>query len=94
MMAEDPWCKYQPGSAAPPVAVAEKTDDARPQWTPAARARMTRIPAPLRPMVEKAVEAYARSQGLTTVTPAMMAELRARNMPPGRFPGPRPFDKN
>lgn len=81
LLAEDPWCDYQPGNTddltvAPP--------DASPvfqmQWTDEARARLARVPAALRPMVEKGVKAYARSQGLNTITPALMAELREKGV--------------
>jgi hypothetical protein len=54
-------------------------------WEPAARARLDAIPAFARAMVVQAVEAYARSQGQGTVTPALLAEVRSRwGISPGR----------
>lgn len=79
LMAEDPWCAYQPGDGDDRPLAESETEPARPlHWTAQARTRLARVPAPLRPMVEEGVEAYARSKGLTTITPAVMAELRAK----------------
>jgi hypothetical protein len=82
-MAEDPWCEYQPEAALP--LLSDAVDD--PQWTAGARARLERIPAALRPMVERGVTAHARSHGLTTITPEVMTELRPERTtmnPPGK----------
>ena len=72
LMAEDPWCEYQP-RATPPL-LHDSVDV--PQWTAEARARLERIPAALRPMVERGITAHARSHGLTMITPEVMTELR------------------
>ena len=45
-------------------------------WTPEAEARTERIPAFIRPMARRAIERYAESQGLATVTEAVMDEAR------------------
>ncbi|MFQ5592817.1 MAG: radical SAM protein [Anaerolineae bacterium] len=86
LMAEDPWCDYQPE----PVELAPRASPAAVsngelEWTREARVRLARAPAALRPMVEKGVEAYARSQGLVVITPAVMAELREKGV---RMPRP------
>lgn len=66
---EDPWCAYQPGQTRPvaltPIA-----------WTPEAQARMERVPAFLRGMVRKRLEARARERGMDCVTVELIRELR------------------
>jgi len=47
-------------------------------WDPAARERLQAIPSFARGMVVKAVEAYARSQGATVITPSLLADVRQR----------------
>jgi AdoMet-dependent heme synthase len=47
-------------------------------WEDAARARLEAIPSFARGMVIKAVEAYARGRAETVVTPALLADVRAR----------------
>jgi hypothetical protein len=47
-------------------------------WEPAARERLQAIPSFARGMVVKAVEAYARGRGEAVITPAMLADVRAR----------------
>ncbi|MBI5286153.1 MAG: radical SAM protein [Deltaproteobacteria bacterium] len=47
-------------------------------WTKEALERLERIPAFLRQMVKKGVEAYARRKGLKEITPEIMKELRKR----------------
>ncbi|MFQ5613098.1 MAG: radical SAM protein, partial [Anaerolineae bacterium] len=79
LMAEDPWCDYQPGISAPSlVASPDLPPGSGPEWAAEARSRLARVPSALRPMVEKAAESYARSKGLTVITPELMAELRAK----------------
>ncbi|MEE8457655.1 MAG: PCP reductase family protein, partial [Acidimicrobiia bacterium] len=39
-------------------------------------ARLERIPAALRPMVERGITKHASSRGLTVITPELMTELR------------------
>ena len=83
-LAEDPACAYQPGRYGGEVLrlPAEQTFglESSPTlaWEPAARGRLDAIPAFARGMVVQAVEAYARSRGQATVTPALMAEVRSR----------------
>jgi len=83
-LAEDPACAYEPGRYGGAVVTlpAEQTFglEASPTlaWEPAARARLEAIPAFARGMVVQAVEAYARSQGRASVTPALLAEVRSR----------------
>jgi len=95
-LAEDPACGYEPGRYGGelirlPVAqtfgleVRFALD-----WEPAAQARLDAVPAFARAMVVQAVEAYARSQGQTVVTPALLAEVRRRwGITPGRPFAPR-----
>jgi len=83
-LAEDPACAYEPGRYGGEVLrlPAEQTFGLEARltlpWEPAARARLDAIPAFARGMVVQAVEAYARSQGQATITPALMAEVRSR----------------
>ena len=72
LMAEDPWCEYQP----PPTSLPRHDPVGTPQWTAEARALLERMPAALGPMVERGIIAHARSQGLTTITPEVMSDLR------------------
>lgn len=79
IMAEDPWCEYQPGNAKNIPYSPESIDlDSSLEWSVEAHARLARVPAVLRPMVKKGVEAYARSQNLPIITPELMAKLRAK----------------
>jgi radical SAM protein with 4Fe4S-binding SPASM domain len=76
LMGEDPSCAYQPaGGAAIPARLAPDPD-APVDWTPEARARLSRIPLFLRPVVKKKLEARARTEG-GTVTVELMARHRA-----------------
>ena len=47
-------------------------------WDESARERLAAIPSFARGMVVKGVEAYARSRGETVITPALLADVRAR----------------
>jgi radical SAM protein with 4Fe4S-binding SPASM domain len=82
LMAEDPWCEYQPGQSEARAPVLEGVN---PVWSEEAYVRLERIPAALRPMVERGVLAYARSKGIDTITPELMQEMRTRA---GRMNGP------
>ncbi len=77
LMGEDPWCGYEPKGKRPlaPTPVAGTTE---PEWTEEAKVRLSAAPAFLRQMVKNGVEKYARSKGLKTITPDIMAELRKR----------------
>ncbi|HBH02042.1 MAG TPA: radical SAM domain protein, coenzyme PQQ synthesis protein E [Candidatus Rokubacteria bacterium] len=83
-LAEDPACGYQPGAHGGRVvdlpatltfgqAVAYEL-----AWEPGSRERLQAIPSFARGMVVKGVEAYARQRGLTVITPALLAEVRAQ----------------
>jgi radical SAM protein with 4Fe4S-binding SPASM domain len=83
-LAEDPACAYQPGAHGGQLIdlPAEQTFGLpvtyEIAWDEAARARLLAIPSFARGMVVKAVEAYARSQGQSVVTPRMLADVRAK----------------
>ena len=91
-MAEDALCTHQPGTlVAAPVAPAVEYGAAADaasgevQWDPAARARMKDIPAFVRGMVSRRVEAYCRERGVTRVTPELLADIRAKMPTPKIF---------
>ncbi|HYK83015.1 MAG TPA: radical SAM protein [Gemmatimonadales bacterium] len=94
VLAADPSCAYEPspGAAllAAPRAVTYGTDF-RPAlaWSPAARARLERIPSFVRGVVIARVEAWARRQGRRDVTPELLAEVR--DALPIDFSQRRPF---
>jgi len=50
-------------------------------WTPEAEKRLARIPIFVRPFVRRRAEAVARERGLTEITPELLAELKAKEMP-------------
>lgn len=92
VMAEDGLCTHQPGTFAPPPAPvleygapAVPSDDGTIAWDADARARMTEIPAFVRGMVTRRVEAYCRDQGIARVTAATLGEIRARMPTPKLF---------
>lgn len=57
-------------------------------WTEEARQRVARIPAFVRGMVVKAIEAYALSQGLAEITPDIVDEAKTFWEKTGRFHQP------
>jgi AdoMet-dependent heme synthase len=83
-LAEDPACGYQPGRHGGAVIELPATltfglpVDYELTWEPAARERLSAIPSFARGMVVKAVEGYARSRGEAVITPALLADVRAR----------------
>jgi len=83
-LAEDPACGYQPGAHGGAVIELPATltfglpVDYQLTWEPAARERLQAIPSFARGMVVKAVEAYARGRGESAITPAMLADVRAK----------------
>jgi radical SAM protein with 4Fe4S-binding SPASM domain len=96
-MAEDPLCTHQPGTfaAAPPPVLEygspagdSRADDGV-EWDAAAQARMKEIPAFVRGMVTRRVEAYCRERGIARITPEILAEIRAKIPTPKLF-GARP----
>lgn len=84
-LAEDPSCAYDPTGTAPvvePRGPVMYGTEVRPelQWTAEALARVERVPSFVRGVVVKRVEAFARSRGLTEVTPALLRDVR-QSMP-------------
>jgi radical SAM protein with 4Fe4S-binding SPASM domain len=83
-LAEDPACGYQPGAHGGQVIELPATltfglpVDYELVWEEAARERLAAIPSFARGMVVKAVEAYARARGEAVITPALLADVRAR----------------
>ena len=83
-LAEDPACGYQPGAHGGAfIELPETVTFGLPvsynlTWEPGARERLDAIPSFARGMVVKAVEAYARARGESTVTRAMLTEVRER----------------
>ena len=56
----------------------EAAGEEGPVWAEAAAARLERLPPLARPMARMAISRYARERGVTTVTPELMDEYRAR----------------
>jgi radical SAM protein with 4Fe4S-binding SPASM domain len=83
-LAEDPACAYEPGAHGgqvidlPPSLTFGLEVAYEIAWDEAARARLAAIPSFARGMVVKAVEAYARNGGHATVTPDLLADVRAK----------------
>src|SRR3989449_1342818 len=83
-LAEAPACGYQPGAHGGSVIDLPATltfglpVDYELSWELAARERLDAIPSFARGMVVRAVEAYARSRGESVITPALLADVRAR----------------
>ena len=92
-LAEDPSCSYEPPSDRPlverPAVAYGSAPSPSLEWSPAARARVARIPSFVRGVVAARVEAFARSRGVDTVTPELLEEIR-RAMPVD-FSRKRPF---
>ena len=89
LLADDPWCTHVPQPRAAPVSLPEEqTLGAKVRygmpWTPEARQRLERVPGFARSMVVRSVEAFAREQGHTRVTPELMQEAKARLIGDGR----------
>ncbi len=84
-LAEDPSCAYEPTGTVPliePLRPVTYGDPARRElsWSAEALARIDRVPSFVRGVVVQRVEAFARSRGLTEITPDLMREVR-RAMP-------------
>ena len=94
-MAEDALCTHQPGTFPAPAAPTLEygaadtpaAADGTVEWDAAARARMKDIPAFVRGMVSRRVETYCRDQGITRITPEILAEIRAKMPIPKLFAG-------
>ncbi|MGD9765314.1 MAG: radical SAM protein [Candidatus Binatia bacterium] len=87
VMAEDPLCTHVPGSLRAPTPAVEYGGAAIPtlMWEAAAEERMKQIPAFVRAMVARRVEAYCRENGLPRVTAEVLAEIRAKMPTPKLF---------
>ena len=92
VMAEDPLCTHAPGTFPQErlLAIATKPEygsGAAPTltWDPAARARMEQVPAFVRGMVVRAVESWCSKNGVSCVTPELLAEIRSRMPTPKVF---------
>jgi len=86
LMAEDPWCGYQPqnGEVIQPL---KEQDEATVTWSPEAEQRLTRVPGFLHKMVKKRAESYVRDLGESMVTVEHMQTLAKRrfgDQMPGR----------
>jgi AdoMet-dependent heme synthase len=91
VLAEDPLCTHQPGTlAAPPAPAIEYGSPTRSTlaWDPQARERMKQIPAFVRGMVARRVEAHCRERGLARVTLEVLGDIRARMPTPKVFAKP------
>ena len=71
-MGEDPWCAYVPKEGK------KEVTPVRPVWTAAAQERLSNIPAFLKPMIRSGLERYARSKGISEITPELMSELKKK----------------
>ena len=85
VLAEDPSCAYQPSGDLPVLAPASPVTYGRPaaramRWSPAAEARLSRIPSFVRGVVVQRLEDHARRVGRSEITPELMDEVR-RTMP-------------
>ena len=79
-LAADPSCSYEPtGERAtiPRREVSYGAPAARSlTWSAAAEERLKKIPSFVRGVVVKRIEDYARGQGLSTITPELLSEIR------------------
>jgi radical SAM protein with 4Fe4S-binding SPASM domain len=86
VMAEDPWCGYEPGAhGGVKIDFAQKTTygletSEELAWTDEARERLNYVPSFVRGMVSQRVETYAREQGLTEVTADLMHKVREESL--------------
>jgi radical SAM protein with 4Fe4S-binding SPASM domain len=94
VLAADPSCTYEPRPDAPlfePAGAVTYGAEFQPVlgWTPAARARLERIPSFVRGVVMQRVEDFARRRGDREVTVEMLSEIRGAM--PIDFSKRRPF---
>jgi radical SAM protein with 4Fe4S-binding SPASM domain len=88
VLAEDPLCTHTPGTFAKPTPAAVEYGEAAQTtipWDPAASERMQQIPAFVRGMVARRVEAYCRERRLARVTEEVLGEIRAKMPTPKLF---------
>jgi len=77
LMGEDPWCEHKPDTTrGQGSGVRNKKTDII--WDEEASERLKNVPVFLRSMVKKGIEQYARTKGLSSITPEMMEEMRKR----------------
>jgi len=84
-MGSDDSCAYEPSGNAPIIRPAASVTYGAPveqslAWSPGARERMQRIPSFVRAVVTKRVEDYAKRNGATEITEALLDEVR-QDMP-------------
>jgi len=90
-MAEDPLCTHEPGTYPAAADLATRgmqyghAPEAALTWDPEARQRMKQIPAFVRGMVTRSVESHCRKQSISTVTVAVLDEIRSRMPAPPIF---------
>jgi radical SAM protein with 4Fe4S-binding SPASM domain len=91
-LAEDPLCSHTPGTFpdAERLTTAQTVEYGRPvesaiSWEPEAERRMERVPAFVRGMVVRRVEAYCRQRGIERVTLAQLDRIRAKMPTPKIF---------
>ena len=82
LLAADPSCAYEPTGAEPVLETGRPVTygaEFRPAlaWSPAARARVARIPSFVRGVVMRRVEDWACRTGRREVTPELLAEVRS-----------------
>jgi len=92
LLAEDPLCTHEPGRFPRARELAREAGygeavAAALEWEPAARERLQEVPAFVRGMVTRSVEGWCRKNGVATVTPEVLAEIRSR------MPTPKVFAK-
>ncbi|MET0154378.1 MAG: radical SAM protein [Candidatus Binatia bacterium] len=88
VLAEDPLCTHTPGTFARPTPATVEYGEAAEttlSWDPAASERMKQIPAFVRGMVVRRVEAYCRERRLARVTEEVLGEIRAKMPTPKLF---------
>ena len=91
----DPWCLYQPPAEVDSVNAEDAARSLRGEaptpvqsiaWTQEAQDRLQRVPIFIRSRVKQSAEAHARRQGLVSVTPEVLAQLRQRAYGGGPHP--------
>ncbi len=91
-LAEDPLCTHAPGTleiqdlaVAPPAIVYGASEERALAWDSEAQERMSRIPAFVRGMVVRAVEAHCHKAGIPRVTVEELERIRERMPTPKLF---------
>jgi len=92
-LAADPSCAYEPDGT---KALIQRRDvsygaPARPmlEWSEGATQRLSRIPSFVRGVVVKRIEDYAKKNGIATITPELLSEIRGAM--PLDFSNKKPF---